>query len=156
MVTMTVTDGAGPAGPVGSEAKARRPDEKHGDPPELSQWTTMSGAIEESQRNGKPVFVDFSADWCSPCQALRREVFENGSRAAALQSAVIPVSNVDQRRETGSNPPVIDELQGRYQVEAFPTLVVFSPATGRVMTTRGFRGADATMAWITEAAKAVR
>jgi len=126
------------------------------DPVPLSQWTTMDGALEESRRNGKPVFIDFSADWCGPCQRLKHEVFEDGTRAATLQHAVIPVSIVDQRRETGSNPPEIEALQQRYQVEAFPTLVVFSPATGRVMTTRGFRGADATLAWITEAARSVR
>ena len=152
-VAMTVTREAGPTGP---SARAPRPEAEREDRPELSQWTTMSNALEESRRNGKPVFIDFSADWCGPCQALRHEVFEDGVRAATLQGAVIPVSIVDQRRETGSNPPEIEELQGRYQVEAFPTLVVFSPATGRVMTTRGFRGADATLAWITAAAKAVR
>jgi len=123
---------------------------------ELSQWTTMDGALEESRKNGKPVFIDFSADWCGPCQRLRHEVFEDGARAATLQGAVIPVSIVDQRRETGSNPPEIEELQQRYRVEAFPTLVVFSPASGRMVTTRGFGNADQTLQWITQSAKYVR
>ena len=69
---------------------------------------------------------------------------------------MIPVSIVDQRRETGSNPPEIEDLQQRYAVKAFPTLVVFSPATGRMVTTRGFGDADQTLAWITQAARSVR
>lgn len=137
-------------------AAKRSPEPKPEAAGELSQWTSMDRALEESRRNGKPVFIDFSADWCGPCQRLKREVFDDDARAHTLQTAVIPVSIVDLRRETGSNPAEIDALQRQYQVKAFPTLVVFSPGTGRVMTTRGFRGADATLAWITEAAQAVR
>lgn len=150
-VRIVETSAPAPPPPPGPVARPREPA-----PVELSAWTTLDGALEESRRNGKPVFIDFSADWCGPCQRLRHEVFEDGARAATLQGAVIPVSIVDQRRETGANPPEIEDLQQRYQVEAFPTLVVFSPATGRVVTTRGFRGADATLGWITEAAKSVR
>src|SRR5262245_28648321 len=143
-----------PAEPRPASPSAARPGEPA--PVELSSWTTMEGALEESKRNGKPVFIDFSAEWCRPCQRLKHEVFEDGARAATLQGAVIPVSIVDQRRESGSNPPEIEELQQRYRVEAFPTLVVFSPATGRMVTTRGFGNADATLDWITQAAKYVR
>lgn len=141
---------------AGVAPAARDPERADPAAAERSPWMTLDQALESSRRNDKPVFIDFSADWCRPCQALRSQVFEDGERAAALQDAVIPVAIVDQRRETGTNPPEIETLQQRYGVEAFPTLVVFSPATGRTMTTRGFRGADATLAWITEAAKAVR
>ena len=123
---------------------------------ELSQWTTLENALVESQRNAKPVLIDFSADWCGPCRAMRREVFEDGARGQAVQTAVIPVSIVDRVRENGSNPPDIESLQRRHQVQAFPTLIVFSPASGRTMRTQGFGGAEATLAWITQAARAVR
>jgi thiol-disulfide isomerase/thioredoxin len=156
-VEMTVTRMADPAqAPPNAEGSAQPRTESRGEGIERSSWTTMDGALEESRRNGKPVFIDFSADWCGPCQRLKHEVFEDGARAATLENAVIPVSIVDQRRESGSNPPEIEELQQRYQVEAFPTLVVFSPATGRMVSTRGFRGADETLAWITQAARSVR
>jgi len=123
---------------------------------EYSQWTTLENAVAESQRNGKPVLIDFSADWCGPCQRLKREVFDNGTHAQVVQTTVIPVSIVDRVRERGSNPPDIENLQRRYQVDAFPTLVVFSPRTGQSRKTRGVGDAQWTLAWITEAAKAVR
>lgn len=123
---------------------------------EPSQWTTLDDAVAESKRTGKPVMIDFSADWCGPCQALRREVFEDASLGREVEMAVIPVSIVDRRREEGSNPADIDELQQRYDLRGFPTLVVFSPATGRTEKAVGFGGPGRTVEWITGAARSVR
>lgn len=123
---------------------------------ELSQWTTLENATAESRRNGKPVLIDFNAEWCGPCQSLKRQVFEDATRGRFIQTAVIPVSIVDRAREDGSNPPEVEKLQQRYQVDAFPTLIVYLPATGRVQKTQGFGNAEQTLSWITQAAKAVR
>jgi len=79
-----------------------------------------------------------------------------GAAETVTGVAVIPVSIVDRVRETGSNPSDIESLQQRYNISAFPTLVVFSPATGRMRTIKGFASPEATVSWIIEAAKAVR
>jgi thioredoxin:protein disulfide reductase len=120
------------------------------------RWLAFDAAMEEARASGRPVLLDFSAEWCPPCQRMKRDVFENPAFARTVEAAVVPVAVVDRYRETGSNPPEVEELQRRFGIEAFPTLVVLSPATGRHVKDSGFGGAQYTAQWIESAAKQVR
>jgi thiol:disulfide interchange protein len=124
--------------------------------PVVSSWTSYDDAVSESHRNDKPVLIDFNAEWCGPCRRLKQELFDDAQGGRAVQTAVIPVSIVDRRREDGSNSAETEMLQSRYQVDAFPTVVVFSPRTGRFEKMRGYGGAERMLQWVTEAAKSVR
>jgi thiol-disulfide isomerase/thioredoxin len=120
------------------------------------RWAAPDEALAESRRTGKPILIDFNAEWCNPCRAMKQAVFDAPPYARAVEAAVVPVSVVDRYREEGANPPDIETLQRRFEVSAFPTLVVFSPETGRFMKRAGFPGADETQAWIVQSAQAVR
>jgi len=121
-----------------------------------TKWVSIDEAQAVAQQSGKPILYDFSADWCPPCQQLKRTVFDDPANAAAIAETVVPVKVIDRYREDGRNPPEIDELQQRYGIEAFPTLVLVDAASGRKLKADGFMGPEQTVAWVKSGANTVR
>jgi thioredoxin-like negative regulator of GroEL len=69
------------------------------------------------------VLVDFSADWCPPCVAMKYDVWPHPQVASAINAGYVPVL-VDADRDT--------VLAARYQVSAIPTVLLLD-ADGRVV-----------------------
>jgi thiol:disulfide interchange protein len=121
---------------------------EHAHPPQaLDQvaWVDIDKADARARAGHTAVLYDFSADWCPPCRAMDREVFADRKAAATISSVFVPVRVIDRRREDGRNAAVVDSLQRRFRVESFPTLVVFSPETGRHESVSGYRGRKETL-----------
>lgn len=77
----------------------------------------------------KPVFIDFYADWCGPCQMAAPIVEELVDDYA--DKAVITKVNVDEH----------PELSQQYQVVSIPTVVIIKNGEA-VERMTGFAGKD--------------
>ena len=87
-------------------------------------WRTdFDAALAEARLTNKPLLVDFSADWCPPCVAMKHDVWPHPQVAVAVNSAVVPLL-VDADRDAVLGP--------RYQVSAIPTVLLID-AGGRVI-----------------------
>ena len=73
---------------------------------------TKENFAEKVLKNKKPVLVDFSAEWCPPCQALHPVLEE---LAEERNDFLIVTVDIDE------NPDLADE----YEVSSIPCVMVF-------------------------------
>jgi thiol:disulfide interchange protein len=132
---------------------------EHQNPPPVAEriaWRPIAAADAESRATGRPILYDFSAAWCGPCKIMANEVFGDDKSARTIEAMFVPVHVVDLQREQGKNPPDVQALQDRFHVDAFPTLVVFNPATARSETVVGYGGKTELMQNLMQALVKVR
>src|SRR6266496_1696254 len=106
----------------------------------LVHWMTPSAAATAARSSGKPILYDFTAEWCVPCHVLDSDGWSDAKVAAMVDASYVPVRVVDRMREEGTNPAWLVELQRRYRVEAFPTLVVAAPDSRQIAIAHGYGG----------------
>lgn len=88
----------------------------------ITWYSNFDRARDEARKAGKPLMVDFYADWCTWCKELDTQVYTMPSVIDAAQDFVSV--KVDSDR----NP----ELSMKYRAESLP-LIVFMDAEGRVL-----------------------
>jgi thiol-disulfide isomerase/thioredoxin len=106
----------------------------------LVRWEEASRVAAAARSGKKPLLYDFTAAWCPPCHHLDQEGWANPQIASLVSRGYAPARIVDRQREDGRNSAEIDELQRRYRIEAFPTLVIASADGIEIARTEGWRG----------------
>jgi len=104
-----------------------------------------SGAIIEWQRYnanaiaspGKPVIIDFYADWCLPCKELDQKTFNDRAVAGELDRFLRVKADL-----TNADDPVVQALLQQYHIVGVPT-IVFLDSSGRELVAQRLIGFEA-------------
>ncbi len=107
----------------------------------LVQWQPREQAAALARAGGKIVLYDFTAAWCGPCKMLDRE-WNDAAIADTVNASFVPARVVDREREDGQNPAEVAELQRKYEVAGFPTLVAAAPDGRLIAKIEGYPGRD--------------
>ncbi len=79
----------------------------------------IQAAFDQAAQDQRPLLLDFSAEWCPPCQVLAAEVLHDPDNAADLAGFVV--------LEVDADDPVSWPLKDRYQVGGYPTVIAAGP-----------------------------
>lgn len=98
----------------------------------ISWLTDLPPALAKAKETGRPIMIDFYADWCGPCKMLDAETYSDDRVAQASTNLVMVRIDVDQNQL----------LAGRYRVESIPTIVVLNPDGTESNRAVGFMGVE--------------
>jgi thiol:disulfide interchange protein DsbD len=93
--------------------------------------------LQIAKNTGKPVFLDFYADWCSTCRELDDTVFANPKVATALTSYILIRADVTEDNDQ------IKALQKYFNVVAPPVMIFFNKSGNEVKSARMVGGVTA-------------
>jgi thiol-disulfide isomerase/thioredoxin len=75
-------------------------------------------ALKKAATEHRLVLIDFFTTWCGPCKMLDKQTWSNPEVQAALQEKVIALK-IDAEKEA--------ELAKRYNIDAYPSMVILTP-----------------------------
>ncbi len=80
-------------------------------------------AIRQALAEGRPLVVDFMADWCLPCKELDVQVFSHPDVGAALEKFTL--LKIDLTRE--DEDPSLAAIKEKYGVNTLPAVRIVAP-----------------------------
>lgn len=87
--------------------------------------------LKEAKRINKPIFLNFTADWCVHCQKMEKEAFSDLNIAQKLNSEVIAykvnADDLDGKR-----------LSKHFNISEFPSYLIINPSSKVIGKIKGY------------------
>jgi len=95
-------------------------------------------SLEAALETGKPVLLDFTAEWCMPCKMLASQVIDNPEYAELMKEFAVVRVDIDEQAD----------LASRYRVRGIPDLRILSASGEELARSIGFNGKDEVATWL--------
>ena len=113
----------------------------------LDAWSTdFAGAQKSAKEQNRPMLVNFEgSDWCPPCMMLEKKVFsQKAFLDYAKESLVLVKLDFPRRKEQAEALKQQNQsLAEKFQVDAFPTVLLLNAAGEEKERLVGYDGEDA-------------
>lgn len=80
---------------------------------------SFNSGLERAQNEGKLLFVEFYADWCTPCKWMDKTTFKNENVVSLINSNYVALK-MDIEHDDGA------VLKSQYSVRMLPTILIFN------------------------------
>jgi thioredoxin-like negative regulator of GroEL len=94
----------------------------------------LEDALKKARASGKPVLIDFWAEWCGWCHRLDQTTYADPEVARLMTTEFVPLK-IDT--EAGKRST---EIAYKYNVQSLPTIAFISPSGRLIDRVSGFQG----------------
>ncbi len=101
--------------------------------PKITWLATEAEGLAAAQATGKPMIIDFTAEWCAACHEMEKLTYTDGVVIAEAENFVTVMIDCTEKAD-----PAVRAVQQKYGVKGLPTVVFVKPTGEKLRETVGF------------------
>ncbi len=101
--------------------------------PRIAWLTTEEAGLAAAKASGKPLIIDFTAEWCAACHEMEKLTYTDGAVIAEADGFVTVMIDCTEKAD-----PAVRAVQQKYGVMGLPTVVFVKPGGEKMTETVGF------------------